>query len=374
MEELLEWMECIEDERQQAKVKHTLKDILVIVLFALLGNADDWVEIRMFAVIHEDYLRKYIELENGIPSHDTIQRVMAMISPDVIQQLQVKWQELLNSDEGEKLKKIVAIDGKTMRGNTQNGSKPNHIVSAWCDEDGFCLGQVAVHEKSNEITAIPKLLDKINVKGQVVTIDAMGTQTAIAEKIKSKRADYVLALKGNQTSLYDDVKEYFKDEEFVRRIEESKYYKKTSEKAHGQIEIREYYQTDDINWLSQKKNWKGLKSIGMERKTITKRDGSRSVEYRYYISSLKPDIDLFRLAVRKHWSVEVMHWHLDVTFREDANRTIEKLAAQNLNVLRKFCLSILKMVEICQPKLSMRKKRFAISQNAELFLETVLNF
>ena len=374
MKELLEWMEYIEDGRQQAKVRHKLKDILVIVLFASLGNAEDWVEIEIFARFHERYLRKYIKLENGIPSHDTIQRVMAMVSPDILQQLQAKWQELLNSNEGEKLKKIIAIDGKTMRGNTQKGSKPSHIVSAWCDEDGFCLGQVAVEEKSNEITAIPDLLDRINIKGQIITIDAMGTQTAIAEKIRSKRADYVLALKGNQTSLHDDVRAYFSDKEFISRIENGGNYKKTKEKAHGQIETREYYQTDDIKWLPQLKNWKGLKSIGMERKTITRTDGSRSTEYRYYISSLKPDIELFSLAVRKHWSVEVMHWHLDVTFREDANRTIEKQSAQNLNIIRKFCLSILKMVEILKPRLSMRKKRFAISQDAEQELEKVLNF
>ena len=374
MEELLEWMEYIEDGRQQAKVRHKLKDILVIVLFASLGNAEDWVEIEIFARFHERYLRKYIKLENGIPSHDTIQRVMAMVSPDILQQLQAKWQELLNSNEGEKLKKIIAIDGKTMRGNTQKGNKPSHIVSAWCDEDGFCLGQVAVEEKSNEITAIPDLLGRINIKGQIITIDAMGTQTAIAEKIRSKRADYVLALKGNQTSLHDNVKEYFSDKEFTSKIENGGNYKKTKEKAHGQIETREYYQTDDIKWLPQLKNWKGLKSIGMERKTITRSDGSCSTEYRYYICSLKSDIELFSLAVRKHWSVEVMHWHLDVTFREDANRTIEKQSAQNLNIIRKFCLSILKMVEILKPRLSMRKKRFAISQNAEQELEKVLNF
>ena len=139
MKELLEWMECIEDSRQQSKVRHKLKDILVIVLFATLANADDWVEIALFAQAHEEYLRKYITLEGGIPSHDTIQRVMAMIAPEVIQQLQAKWQELLNQDDGEKLRKIVAIDGKTMRGNTQNSSKPSHVVSAWCDDDGFCL-------------------------------------------------------------------------------------------------------------------------------------------------------------------------------------------------------------------------------------------
>ncbi|MBQ6780722.1 MAG: ISAs1 family transposase [Treponema sp.] len=374
MKELLEWMDCIEDSRQQSKVRHKLKNILVIVLFATLANADDWVEIGLFAKQHKEYLSKYITLENGVPSHDTIQRVMAMIAPETMQQLQSKWQELLNSNEGEKLKKIIAIDGKTMRGNTQNGSKPLHVVSAWCDDDGFCMGQVAVEEKSNEITAIPELLNHINIEGQIVTIDAMGTQTAIAAKIKQKRADYVLALKGNQTSLHDDVKQYFDDAELVKKIEDTGYYKKTQEKAHSQIETREYYQTDDIKWLPQLKNWKGLKSIGMERKTLERQDGTKSEEYRYFISSLKPDIELFSRAVRKHWSVEVMHWHLDVTFREDANQTIEKKSAQNLNIVHKFCLSILKTVELFRTKLSARKKRFVISMSAEQHLETVLNF
>ena len=374
MEELLQWMEFIEDGRQQSKVRHSLRDILVIVLFASLGNADDWVEIGIFAKVHEEYLRRYIPLRHGVPSHDTIQRVMAMIAPEVIQQLQLKWQELLNGEEGEKLRKIVAIDGKTMRGNTQKGQRPSHIVSAWCDEDGFCLGQVAVEEKSNEITAIPELLNRINVKGQIITIDAMGTQTAIAEKIRAKRADYVLALKGNQTRLLEDVRDYFNDEEFCTQIKESGGYKRTAEKAHSQLEVREYYQTEDIKWLEQRKNWQGMKSIGMERKTITRQDGTKSVEYRYFISSLSKDIELFSRAVRKHWSVEVMHWHLDVTFKEDANHTIDKLSAQNLNIIRKFCLSILKMVEILKPKLSMRKKRFVIGQDAERYIETVLNF
>ena len=374
MDELLEWMECIEDSRQAGKVRHKLKDIIVIVLFATLGDADDWVEIEMFARYHEEYLRKYISLDNGVPSHDTIQRVMAMISPEVMQQLQEKWKELLNRNEGEKLKKIISLDGKTMRGNTQNGRNPLHIVSAWSDDDGFCMGQVAVEEKSNEITAIPALLDRINIKGHIITIDAMGTQTAIAEKIRARGADYVLALKGNQTSLHDDVKTYFEDAEFVKKIEKAGWYKKTQEKAHGQFETREYYQTDDVKWLPQLKNWKGLKSIGMVRKTITHQNGEKTIEYRYYISSLKPNIEPFSRAVRGHWSVEVMHWHLDVTFREDANQTIEKQSAQNLNIIRKFCLSILKAVEIFRPKLSMRKKRFAISMGAEQYLETVLNF
>lgn len=159
MEELLQWMEYIEDVRQERKVRHLLKDILVIVLFATLANADDWVEIALFAENFQDYLKKYIGLKNGPPSHDTIQRVMGMIAPDTLQQLYGKWQDLLNREEGKVLKKIICLDGKTMRGNSRNKEKPSHIVSAWSKEDGFCLGQKAVEEKTNEITAIPEVLD-----------------------------------------------------------------------------------------------------------------------------------------------------------------------------------------------------------------------
>lgn len=374
MNELLDWMDYIEDVRQEKKVRHKLKDIIVIVLFATLANVDDWVEMEFFAHYHQDYLRKYIELKNGIPSHDTLCRVFGMISPDVIQQLYQKWQELLNREEGEAIKRIICIDGKTMRSNKRKDSRPNHIVSAWSREDGFCLGQKAVEEKSNEITAIPQVLEKIQIKGQVVTIDAMGTQTAIAEKIRSKRADYVLALKRNQGNLCEDVSLYLMDEEVKRKIREKGNYKRTVEKARGQIEIREYYQTEETGWLSQKKEWKGLKSIGMEEKTIRAEGKEEKKEYRYYISSLKTDVELFSRAVRGHWSVESMHWHLDVTFREDANTTLDKQASQNLNIIRKWSLSILKMIEIFRPNISIKKKRFVISMNPAEFLEQVLNF
>ena len=373
MEELLEWMECIEDKRQEKKVRHKLKDIIVIVLFATLANVDGWEEMEYWAKYHEKYLRKYIELKNGIPSHDTIQRVFGMISPEILQKLYQKWQELLNRDEGEKLKKIVCIDGKTMRGNKRKDGRASHIVSAWCREDGFCLGQRAVEEKSNEITAIPELLDKIQINGQVVTIDAMGTQTAIAEKIRKKRADYVLALKGNQGNLHEEVRLYLTEPEVKQALRSSGRYQRTIEKAHSQIEIREYYQTEDISWLTGKREWKGLKSVGMEEKTIRK-DGLETKEYRFFISSLKEDIALFSRAVRGHWSVESMHWHLDVTFREDANQTLDRQAAQNLNIIRKWCLSILKVIELFRPNLSMKKKRFIISMNPPEFLEQVLAF
>lgn len=373
MKELLEWMDYIEDIRQQTKVRHKLKDIIVIVLFATLANVDDWVEMEYFAHYHEDYLKRYIELKNGIPSHDTLCRVFGMLSPEILQQLYQKWQELLNKNEGESLRKLICIDGKTMRSNKRKNGKANHIITAWSREDGFSLGQKVVDTKSNEITAIPELLEKIRMKGQVITIDAMGTQVKIAEKIREKRADYVLALKENQRVLYEDVSLYMNDEEVKAELRAKGVYKKTIEKAHGQIEIREYYQTEDIKWLSQKKMWPGLKSIGMEEKTLQK-DGVEKKEIRYYISSLKGDIELFSRAVRGHWSVESMHWHLDVTFKEDADRTLDKQAAENLNIIRKWCLSILKMIEIFRPNLSMKKKRFVISMNPEEFLEQVLNF
>ena len=228
-------------------------------------------------------------------------------------------------------------------------------------------------KKSNEITAIPELLKKINIKGQVVTIDAMGTQTAIAESIRKGRADYVLALKRNQKVLHEEVSLFLNDEEEKKKLKQKGLYKKTREKSHGQIEIRECYHTEEIKCIESKKDWKGLKSIGMEKKTII-REAEKKKEYRYYISSLKEDIDLFSRAVRGHWSVESMHWCLDVTFKEDANKTLDKRAAENLNVIRKWCLSILKIVEILRPKLSMKKKRFVISMNPSEFLEQVLAF
>ena len=327
MEELLNWMEYIEDVRQKKKVRHLLKDILVIVLFATLANADDWVEIALFAQVYEEYLKKYIELKNGPPSHDTIQRVMGMISPDILQQLYGKWQELLNREEGEALKKIICIDGKTMRSNKQGKEKPSHIVTAWSREDGFSLGQKAVSEKSNEITAIPELIERLQIKGQIITIDVMGTQTVIVEKSGEK----------------------------------------------GQIETREYYQTEDIRWMIQKKDWKGLKSIAMERKSIEK-NGRKKTEYRYIISRVRGDIEPISRTVRGHWSLESMHWHLDVTFREDANATLDKMSAQNLNIIRKWSLSILKLMELTKKKLSMKKKRFVISLSPIKYLEEVLDF
>ena len=233
--------------------------------------------------------------------------------------------------------------------------------------DGFCLGQRRVNEKSNEITAIPELLDALNVKGHIITTDAMGAQTEIVKKIRKRQADYVLALKGNQGNLYDDVKLYFEDAGHLA----GSAYTYTTEKARGGIEKREYWQTEDITWLPQRKNWAGLKSIAMTRNTVTKQ-GAQTTETRYFISSLPLDVKEIARAIRGHWMVESFHWHLDVTFREDANHTLEKQAAFNLNIVRKLALHVLKLFEAGRKPLSLRKKRFAIGTNPEKHLERVL--
>lgn len=368
MKTLLDYVSTVTDTRQEKKVLHKMMDIIMLVFFATLANADDWVEMEVFGKEHEKFLRNYLELPNGIPSHDTIQRVFAIVPSEFLENFQKQWNEMLNSDEGKKIKRLLAIDGKTQRGNGSKDQKANHIVSA-VDEKGLCLGQKRVEEKTNEIRAIPELLDSLNIKGTIITTDAMGTQTAIVKKIRQKRADYVLALKANQGNLLEDVRLYFSEDEFLKECA----YKKTVEKARGKIEKREYWQTEDISWLSRKKEWAGLKTIILTRNTVTGEEGEEYTEERYFISSLPLGIEAVARAVRGHWMVESYHWHLDVTFREDGNHTLEKQAAYNLNIIRKLSLNILKLVETGNKALSIKKKRYAIGTNPEKHIEWIMN-
>lgn len=368
MKALLDYVNTVTDSRQEKKVLHKMMDIIMIVFFAMLANADDWVEMEVFAREHEDFLRDYLELPNGIPSHDTIQRVFAIVPSEFLENFQRQWNEMLNSDEGDKIKRLLAIDGKTQRGNSSKTQKANHIVSA-VDERGFCLGQKRVEEKTNEIKAIPDLLDCLNIKGTIITTDAMGTQRDIAKKIRQKRADYVLALKANQGNLLEDVQLYFSEKEHLQKSA----YKKTVEKARGKMEKREYWQTDNISWLSQKKEWAGLKTIILTRNTVTGTDGKEHTEERYFISSLPLGIEEAARAVRGHWMVESYHWQLDVTFREDGNHTLEKQTAYNLNIIRKLSLNILKLIEVGSKSLSLKKKRYTIGTNPEKHLERIIN-
>ena len=370
MKEALKYLEILnnQDTRQQGKVLHKLNEIIGISFFAMVANADDCVDIEHFGEANELFLREYFALENGIPSHDTIQRAFCMIAPEYLQWFRNRFNELMNTNEGEKVRKLLGLDGKAQRGNANDKQKGNHIVSA-VDENGICLGEKLVSDKSNEITAIPELLDSLNVKGHIITIDAMGTQREIAKKIRSKKADYVLALKGNQETLDDDVRLYFEDASLLGKCA----YHKTTEKAHGCIERREYWQTDDITWLPQKKKWAGLKSIAMTRNTITKKDGQVVTETRFFISSLALDIKEIARAIRGHWMIESYHWHLDVTFREDSNRTLDKHVAFNLNIMRKLALNVLKLLDVGRNNVSLKKKRYMICCNPQKYFANLLD-
>ena len=343
-----------------------LREVLAIVFFAELANASEWIEMYLFALTHEDPLRKYLELPNGIPSHDTIQRVFAMVSPEYLQDFRARWNDAMSKGMGNTIRKILALDGKTQRGNGSAEHKANHIVSA-VDEQGFCVGETLVDDKSNEITAIPELLKSLNIKGHIVTTDAMGCQQDIVRLIRHKKAHYMLGLKGNQGTLHEDVALYFSDP----HLRTSCAYHKVVDKARSAVEIREYWQTTDIAWLDSKKAWADLTSIVMTQNTIIK-DGVATAQTRYFISSLPLHVEEAARAIRGHWMVESYHWHLDVTFREDANHTLDRAAAYNLNIVKKMAINTLRLLDVGIARISMKNKRYILSMNFGHYLDTLM--
>lgn len=362
----IEIFEPVPDIRQPGKVKHSLLEIIFMAIVATLAGADDWEEIEWFCEQKEQWLKKYITLENGVPSHDTFERCFSWMDPKIFLQCFMEWTMLVS-----KIVKggIVAIDGKTMRGTADelNGKKALHIVSAWFSETGMVLGQVKTSEKSNEITAIPELLDILDFTGCIVTMDAMGTQKDIAERIIKKQSDYVLALKQNHPVLCDEVKKYFEDMLIDKTLDKAKIeHHRESDHGHGRIEVRDYYLTTDIKWLSAKKEWKGLKSVGMVKYT-SERNGEKKTETRYMLCSID-SVTKFAKAVRSHWGIESMHWSLDVTFNEDARKSKKDHAPENLALLNKLALNILKLDK--SKKTSLRKKRRIAGWNQE-FLESL---
>jgi len=352
----------IEDKRQERKVMHKLIDILFIAVAGTITNAADWDEIEIFAQEREEWFRKYLELPYGIPTHQTFKRVFQWLDPKQFEKCFIRWvQDIASLSE----RSVVAIDGKTMRGayTDEDKKSPIHIVSAWASENGMVLGQVKTNEKSNEITAIPELLDLLTVKNCIITIDAMGTQTKIAEKIIEKKADYVLALKGNQKNLHKDVVDFFDDAEKTEFKEIEYSSSTTTDKGHGRKETRKYYMVENIEWLSQKEQWKGIKSIGMAVRHCEIK-GKKTIEKRYYISSLTGSIDEFANAVRKHWGIEVTHWCLDVIFKEDSRRIRKENGPENLATLKRIALNIVRK-DTSMSKHSLKSKRYAASLSVD---------
>lgn len=342
--------------------RHILSDILVLTILASLCGAQTWTEVEEFGKAKKVWLKTFLQLPNGIPSHDTIGDLYARLSPGSLQDGFLSWiQSMVQTNDGD----IIPIDGKTIRRSYDQASGRGaiHMVSAWSSANGVVLGQLKTEEKSNEITAIPELLGILDVKGCVVTIDAMGCQKEIAKKIIEREADYVLALKGNQGTLYADVKLYMDSiiDQKIKNIPHMNF--NTIDKGHGRIEERSYFVTESIDWLEQKKSWEGLKSVGV---VESKRHIGEaiSIERRYYISSLSANAERFGNTVRMHWSIEnQLHWSLDVSFNEDQCRARKDNAPENFAIIRHIALNMLKMEKTAKVGLKIKQNKAGWNNN-----------
>ena len=321
--------------------RHKLIDIITIAICGVICNADSFEHIAEFGRAKQEWLNQFLELAHGIPSADTFERVFARIDPKQFKRCFVHWVKAISDlTKGE----VIAVDGKTLRRShdKSDGKAAIHMVSAWATANGLVLGQIKTADKSNEITAIPELLQMLEIKGCIVTIDAMGCQKAIAEKIVEKKADYVFSLKGNQSLLHDGVKLFFQTQKENDFKGISYDYYESIDAEHGKIEIRRYWTTSDIDWLQSKENWRKLNTICMVERE-RQFDHKTECETSYYIGSIDDDAEKFAHAVRSHWAIEnSLHWVLDVSFREDESRIRKDNAPENMAVLRHIALNMVK--------------------------------
>jgi predicted transposase YbfD/YdcC len=355
---IVEQFRALPDPRSTTNRRHLLVDVLVLSVLAVIAGADGPVAIALWGQLNHDWLKRRLKLPRGIPSHDTIGRVLESLKPASFQQCFSAWLEsLLVGGEEDSGRPQVAIDGKALRRSHDRGRGlgPLHLVSAWATDRGITLGQVATEEKSNEITAIPELLKQINVQGAIVTIDAAGCQKNIANDIVEGGGDYLLALKGNQGNLHQAVEDFVADhtvDDFAR-VQASRY--EEEETSHGRKEHRFYCQMNAPDHLPGRAAWRNLKTIGVAFR-ISEVNGKEQMEMRYYISSLKRNVKVFARAVRNHWRIEnTLHWSLDMTFREDESRIRGRRVAENIGWLRRITLSLLKQHPLKQSLVMKRR-------------------
>lgn len=390
--ELLKLMwraEELDDSRHRSYVRHRIGDIVVIAFLAILSGSNEWEQIGTFAKKKEVWLKRFLVLDNGIPSTDCIQRVMSMLDTSLLFRLYMEfllekvraYAELTRHDNPLKTpeKDIISIDGKTTKGSagqdTGNGkTKALHTLNAYSHSIGVCIGQQFIPEKTNEITATKDILEILDVKDTIVTWDALNTQKENVAQVIAQKGDYVVALKANHARLSDEVKDYFDDEGLLKDNPEVSRYEYT-EKEHNAVITREYILSTEIGWIYDNKAWKGLAAIGCVKKTIKPLKGEESLETRYYLCSIK-DVKLFAKSARCHWGVEnSLHFQLDFTFKDDKNKTRDKKSVQNLQIMKKIALALLKLVQPMYKK-SMQLIRYDIALDFENEMEkifTVLN-
>ena len=351
---IVEHFEAVEDPRIERSKEHLLIDILTIAILAVICGADGWVGIETYGRAKSTWLETFLALPNGIPSHDTFARVFARLNPEQLQTCFLSWVRSVSQvTQGE----VIAIDGKTVRRSYDKGKDKGaiHMVSAWASQNRLVLGQRKVDDKSNEITAIAELLKVIDIHGCIVTIDAMGTQKEIAKQIVEQDGDYVLALKGNQGNLFEDVQQIFANAQSQDFKEIDYDYHETLDAGHGRIEKRRYWSLGQVEWLIDAEKWAQFSSIAMV-ESIRQCDRETSREVRYYISSLAPDAKRLAESIRTHWSIEnSLHWVLDVAFREDESRIRTGNAPTNFTLLRQIALSALNQEKTA--KVGLKNKR-----------------
>jgi predicted transposase YbfD/YdcC len=370
---LIEHFKEIPDPRVTRRCDHDLIDVLVIALCTLLCGGENFNDMEEFGYAKHEWFKTFLRLRNGIPTHDTFNRVFAAIKPGAFLDCFMRWtQELRQSIAQE----IVALDGKALRRALKQGQSTSYIVNAWACENGLALGQLKVDDKSNEITAVPQLLRVLELAGCIVTLDAMGCQKNIAKEISEADADYVLALKGNQGTAHEEIKSFLDDAVTPSRDKRPQKpklaFKETVEKDHGRHETRRYWQTDEIGWFAGRSEWENLRTVGLVESVRQIGSGEPKIEQRYYISSLEVNVESFARAVRSHWQVEnCLHWVLDVQCGEDNSRARTGHAPENLATLRRFALNLLK--QETTKKRSIRTKQLVASWD-HCFLLRLLSF
>lgn len=356
---LLELLSELPDHRVGNAIKHNLTDIVAIGILAILCNANTFVGMQLFGETHEQELRELLELPNGIPSHDVFGDVFSRLDTAALEKCFEEWiagmQDTLNQ-------KHIAIDGKTIRRSQSPKHKASHVITAYSSDMQLVLGQLCTDEKSNEITAIPVLLEMLTLRGSTVTIDAMGTQTSIAQKIIDREGEYILALRENHPTLLDDIRFYMQQEVLTRKktqLIENNAYASSIEKSHGRIDKRECWLLPDLTWLESRNRWAGLSGAALIRSTRTTSDGKSSVTDRYYLySHTKITADQFLQLQRSHWAIENnLHWMLDVAFGEDNAHVRLGHAAVVLNILRKMVLLLLKTDSSVKGSISSKRLR-----------------
>lgn len=361
IEELKEEIKNIQEPRRTryGNIRHKLEDIIIIGLCTIICGGEDFADMEAFGKSRQEYLAKFLELPNGIPDSDTFRRVFEKLNPSELSSCLVNWISVERNSRG-----TVAIDGKTICGSGNDKHRAYHVISAFVAENQLTLGEICVEEKTNEITTVPKLLDLIDVKGDIVTADAMSCQKKIVKKIIDKKADYAIGLKQNQPELYKDTEDYFRA--FSADIPS----KTTIEKGHGRIEKRVYQLLTNLSWLEQKDEWNGLNALGCAKSTIAENGEIREFT-RYFITSLT-DLETFADSVRKHWSIEnQLHWCLDVVFREDASRARKDNSPLNLNVLRKTALNLVSQAQY--KRISKKRLMFRAALEPTLFLDILFD-